>query len=210
MLIFSFALFSVHTSTAQLTLNTVNIPEKIEEGKFQFYSISKVGEDHSESYDCTWDMDDGTMKRMRNRFELGHTFRDDGNYTINFQVKDSKNNQVSISKQVKVVNMPPEVRFIDGEVDNTLNRRVKFEAIAYDPGSDDLTYKWDFGDGNTKEGRQFSNVMHTYDAPGAYNVRVTVDDGDGGSDYKEMTMSVETDWYATITGDYNFKVSGGA
>ncbi|GLR17610.1 PKD domain-containing protein [Portibacter lacus] len=210
LLIFSFALFSVHTSTAQLTLNTVNIPEKIEEGKFQFYSISKVGEDHSEYYSCTWDMGDGKKMVYLNQFSMGHTFRDDGNYTINFHVKDSKNNEVSIAQQVKVVNLPPEVRFMDGKVENNSNRRVKFEAIAYDPGSDELVYTWDFGDGNTKVGKQFRNVMHTYDAPGVYKVRVTVDDGDGGSDYKEMSVSVETDWHATITGDLNFKLSGGA
>jgi PKD repeat protein len=195
---------------AQLSLSSITFPDKIEEGKFLFYSIAKDGEDHSEYYSCTWDMDDGTKRVMLNQFELGHVFVDDGNYLINFKAKDSKDQEVSISQQVTVTNVDPEVRYLDGKVDDWSNRRVKFEAIAYDPGSDELTYKWNFGDGNTKEGKQFDEVTHTYDQPGVYKVRVTVNDGDDGTDYKEMSISVETDWHATISGDYNFELSGGA
>ncbi len=49
---------------------------------------------------------------------------------------------------------------------------------AADPDGDPLTYAWDFGDGTTGTG---ASVSHTYATAGAYNAKVTVSDGKGGS-----------------------------
>ena len=43
-----------------------------------------------------------------------------------------------------------------------------------DPNRDELTYSWDFGDGNRGSGVA---VMHVYQAAGAYDVTLTVSDG---------------------------------
>ncbi|TET90336.1 MAG: PKD domain-containing protein [Methanomassiliicoccales archaeon] len=78
---------------------------------------------------------------------------------------------------------------------------VTLEAIAYDPGSDDLRFLWDFGDGTSVEHIYYNNgnspdppispevnpirvadsVEHFYAHAGSYTVVLTVMDDDGGS-----------------------------
>ena len=50
-------------------------------------------------------------------------------------------------------------------------------ATVTEPGNDELTYSWDFGDGNIAEGQ---NVNHIFDYGGDYTVTLTVNDDDGG------------------------------
>ena len=48
-------------------------------------------------------------------------------------------------------------------------------ASGTDPDGDALTYTWDYGDGDTGEGRR---VWHVYEAAGMYTARVTAFDGE--------------------------------
>ncbi|MEE9152242.1 MAG: PKD domain-containing protein, partial [Thermoplasmata archaeon] len=90
------------------------------------------------------------------------------------------------------------------EVDLTgtiLKHGITFEATATDPGSDDLTFYWEFGDGGTLGPNTYFNdgmspdpfpspeinailatdiVYHAYTASGTYTVTLTVMDDDGG------------------------------
>ncbi len=52
---------------------------------------------------------------------------------------------------------------------------VTFAASATDADEDDLTYRWDFGDGATSTEQ---NPSHTYSAAGSYSAKVTVSDGE--------------------------------
>ena len=65
---------------------------------------------------------------------------------------------------------------------------VVFDASASaDADGDPLTYSWAFGNGLRGGGR---NIAHIFDAAGAYTVRLTVDDGRGGSAFVERSVSV--------------------
>jgi glucose/arabinose dehydrogenase/PKD repeat protein len=58
--------------------------------------------------------------------------------------------------------------------------RVQFDAgESRDPDGDALTYRWDFGDGDTSTN---DNPVNTFTEEGVYDVRLTVTDGNGGSD----------------------------
>jgi PKD repeat protein len=80
-------------------------------------------------------------------------------------------------------------------------RNITFEASVTDPGSDDLTFFWDFDDGTTSGPRTYFNdgvapdpypspeikpaefsesLVYSYATPGTYNVSLTVTDDDGG------------------------------
>ena len=87
---------------------------------------------------------------------------------------------------------------------------VRFEAVAVDPGSDDLTFEWDFGDNNTAQNSTVFNdgvrpdppmspggnfpftadteVSHVFLSPGTYIVTLRVYDDDGGS--TTITMAI--------------------
>jgi hypothetical protein len=51
-----------------------------------------------------------------------------------------------------------------------------YYGILYIPGSTNLTYLWDFGDGTTST-QAFPS--HTYATPGRYTICLTVDNGNG-------------------------------
>jgi outer membrane protein OmpA-like peptidoglycan-associated protein len=58
-----------------------------------------------------------------------------------------------------------------------------------DPDGDRLTYRWDFGEG-TMSSFTFPNATHRYAKAGAYTVRLTVDDGRGGSDTASCPITI--------------------
>ncbi len=80
------------------------------------------------------------------------------------------------------------------EVDLTtaiLSHGLTFEAIAYDPGADDLTFRWNFGDGTNitdfypNENKTFPIVVtgivtHTFPGSATYMITLTVEDDDFG------------------------------
>lgn len=60
---------------------------------------------------------------------------------------------------------------------------------AHDREGDNVTYKWDFGNGETKETTE-PNVTYAYANAGAYNLNVTVVDINGASTVSESTSIV--------------------
>jgi outer membrane protein OmpA-like peptidoglycan-associated protein len=86
-------------------------------------------------------------------------------------------------------NRPPVARFTaPAEVE--ADSLVTFMAEgSSDPDGDSLTYRWDFGDGSTQS-FTFPNATHRYTRAGNYPVRLTVDDGRGGSNTATGTVAV--------------------
>ena len=60
-------------------------------------------------------------------------------------------------------------------------------SASSDADGDALLYHWDFGDGTLGGGRQ---IAHVFSVGGSYSVRLTVDDGRGGSARVDRTVTV--------------------
>ena len=53
-----------------------------------------------------------------------------------------------------------------------------------------MSYTWDFDDGTPAVTVDTPTVQHTYNAPGAYEVTLTVEDEDGATDTDTTTAEV--------------------
>lgn len=77
---------------------------------------------------------------------------------------------------------------------------VTFGArVSFRPPGAQLTYEWDFGDGDVKR-TTGTTIGHVYDTPGSYQVRVSVR-GTGGADQRCATYCGGTDAVNVTVGD---------
>ena len=118
-----------------------------------------------------WDFGDGTTS---DQTVVKHCFDKAGEYSVSLTVVDESGKICGNGTAVTKVdaNFPPTAS-AGPEVKNCLGEASSFDASA-STASGTPTYMWDFGDGETGEGMRAS---HTYQKPGNYRVRLTVDDG---------------------------------
>jgi len=123
-----------------------------------------------------WNFGDGSVKEASSK--VTHAYRKGGIYTVRVTADDERNFPCSNSSDaIKIkVNTPP-VANAGNNLVCCVNAVNRFDASkSYDADGDDLTYKWDFGDGATAEG---AKVTHVYTKPGKYEVKLIVNDNSG-------------------------------
>jgi hypothetical protein len=138
---------------------------------------------------------------------VGHTYGDNGVYTINLTVEDDDGGVATYSTTITVNNVAPAITTDSMDQPNSqfilpIVHTLDFEATATDPGSDDLTFTWDWGDATSDITIYYNDgvapdpypspevnpmdvtdtVSHVYMEPGDYTMTLTVTDDDGGSD----------------------------
>ena len=131
-----------------------------------------------------WQFGDGTSASGRTP---SHVYTDEGTYTATLRVSDYDVPGVVVTDgaTVAVRNVAPSLSVlapaaaVPGEV-------VSMRAFPTDPGDDDLSVVWDFGDGDTATGL---SVDHPF-AAGTHTVAVSVSDGDGGAAVVEKRVVV--------------------
>lgn len=109
-------------------------------------------------------------------------------YTLEYGTGWFTANQNAILSKLKYNpgNRAPEAALEVDETAQGLPFTANFDASeSVDSDGDDLTYAWDFGDGNTATGAQ---VSHTYETAGSYNAVLTVTDKAGESITKQVKM----------------------
>ena len=167
------------------------------------------------------------------QFELEHIYGDNGEYVLTITVDGENGDQISKTIVITVHNVSPGLDF-DGHtsfkscrsIDHFMNFRVKWRACsdiiisyarvgeekvftttAVDPGTDDLTIKWNpgsetiyFNDGKTADPPAssmgvlpFSVTDETsivFEEPGWHKFTLTISDDDGGSVTRKVKVYV--------------------
>ncbi len=111
-----------------------------------------------------------------------------GNFTLTLKVTDPAGNIVEIQIPVSISDgLPPSnVNWsVSPGTSVTLGTTVVFTATALDPSG--VSYRWDFGDGETAEG---PNASYAYVSSGPWPVTLTVTDGVGNEAVYHFTVVV--------------------
>jgi hypothetical protein len=135
-----------------------------------------------------------------------HTYADDEAgqaddvYTVNVNVTDDDGGAGTTSFPVTVNNVAPTVTAISAPLSPVaLGSTVTASSSYSDPGSDDHTVTWSWGDGSTTQQTRGVDAdgpisaTHAYTATGVYAVSVQVDDHDGGVTTKTFEYVVVFD-----------------
>lgn len=122
-----------------------------------------------------WDLGDGTVKTGR---VVEHAHTAPGAYTVTLRATDGSDaaNAVGLDTARVTVNARPMAR-LGEDIAAERGETIAFDASAStDVDGDPLTYRWDFGNGETGAG---ATPSYAYQDVGTYRVTVTVDDGSG-------------------------------
>ncbi len=155
-----------------------------------------------------WDFDDGNESTAQNP---SHTYADDGTYDVELTVTDDDGTASTMSKTVTVSNTPPTAAFTVTTSVTIPGETLTFKAdTSYDLDGFITECAWQLGDGVTKTGEQ---ITHAYAHNGSYEVTLTVEDNDGGTDSESRTITVTAPPVASFTytieeGNVTFNASG--
>jgi hypothetical protein len=132
-----------------------------------------------------------------------HTYGDNGAFTVTVYVTDDDSGTQGTTLQITATpdNLPPSVSVTGGtSIDE--GQSVILTGAATDPGSDDLTFTWTWGDGSSSVTTYYNNgvgpdppnspggtfpftaadtATHPYGDNGLFTVNLEVADDDGGS-----------------------------
>jgi PKD repeat protein len=152
-------------------------PEAACMGELVVFDADQTTDDTPENLTYAWDFGDATKgegKQITKQYEKG------GTYPVMLTVNDNAGtacSSASMNKKISV-NTPPYAR-TGGNISKCLpsaeDYAVTFDASkSSDKDQDTLSYSWDFGDGESAQGK---TITHTYAKGGIYTAKLRVDDG---------------------------------
>ncbi|MBL7081597.1 MAG: PKD domain-containing protein [Candidatus Omnitrophica bacterium] len=153
-----------------------------EEYKVEFDGSASQDRDYDQ-LTYQWDFGDGTTSPSK---KTTHIYQKGGVYTAKLFVNDRCGSSCSSDVDlIKIrLNKPP-VADAGENITTCADNTVLLDAsYSYDEDGDELTYKWDFGNGITETGVQ---VEAKYNRGGTYLARLIIDDG------KNSNCSAATD-----------------
>jgi len=175
-------------------------PAPLPQIKEDDYSLKKCNDtfifDATKSYDprngkltYNWDFGDGLRSTEP---VVTHTYKEAGEYTVKLSVRNDSGLECDNSEVINKVkvNAAPLADFSAPDYVCPGSEVVFDASLTKDNTRDQLTYRWDFGDGTSGTGER---AYKTYKTSGLYKVRLTADDNEGtpcSLHYKEKIVSV--------------------
>ncbi|ABV89459.1 immune inhibitor A domain-containing protein [Shewanella pealeana] len=156
-------------------LNT-SISYSLQGREASFSANASGGDGH---YTYTWDF--GITGATSTEASPRYTYATDGNYLVSLTVTDG-NGASFINHLNVVVGSAIEVDFTH----SISNLQVSFSDQSTG-GNGELSYQWEFGDGNTSSA---ASPSYTYGTAGSYTVMLTVTDSMGQTAKKSATITV--------------------
>ena len=176
------ASLGVTVSNLPPTITSLTGDTEILEG--QTASFNALADDpHDAGLTYSWDFDDGAFGSGPS---VDHTYIDDGTYTVVLSVSDG-DDIVTDTLVVTVGNVDPTITSLNGDSNVAEGVAANFLASATTPGTDTLTYTWDFGDSSGGSG---ATVAHPYADDGVYTVTLTVTDQGAGEATADFIVAV--------------------
>ncbi|GAX59706.1 hypothetical protein SCALIN_C04_0194 [Candidatus Scalindua japonica] len=171
---------STDTASANITINTppsavFTVPGLACTGDELLFDAAGSSDVDGDSLTYTWDFGDGITDVGST---VTHVYSSGGSYSVGLTVDDNKGTVCSSDMTALNVriNTPPVANAGPNHV-CCLDAVSDFDGSrSSDADGDNLTYTWDFGDGNTGNG---AKVDHVYSKPGTYVVTLTVNDNSG-------------------------------
>ncbi|MGH6943483.1 MAG: PKD domain-containing protein, partial [Geminicoccaceae bacterium] len=170
------------TATAMITVNAapepvIGAPDAACPGEQLAFSAADSRDADGATLSYAWHFGDGASAEGP---KVSHAFTTPGRYDLTLAVDDGtgRNNSLQQITRSFHVNRPP--RALAGP-----DRMVcPGDPVAFDGGASVdwdgklVDYTWDFGDGTTANG---AKVVHPFETPGLYDVRLSVSDDSGSS-----------------------------
>lgn len=169
--------FSKNVTTIEAPTVSFSIPNPLCERTVVFTNSST--EPVGEQVAYTWDFGDGGTSGNKN---VSHTFLRDGQHTITL-TSSATNGCDDVEIVTITIDEKPRAGFVAADV--CQGNPVEFRNSSVASGN--LTYKWDFDNGNTST-QENEDVQ--YSASGAYDVSLIVSTANGCSDTVVETVNV--------------------
>jgi PKD repeat protein len=154
----------------------------------QFYAESFDMDDNNFEYH--WDFDDTTTSSIINP---KHVFDEIGLYNVRLTIYDGDGQEDSDTIQINVIDNYPPIAIASANLETgPAPCTISFIGEGYDIDGDQLKYHWDFENaliGGVQESIE-QNPSHTFNQPGTYLVKLTVEDEEGNIDTDTVKIVV--------------------
>ncbi len=186
------------------------VDQTVDEGDVVLFSGSFTDPGTADTHTYFWDFGDGSPV-ISDTLSPQYIYGDNDDYIVTLTVEDDDGGVGTDTLTVTVNNVAPIVSIESVEQPQLFDledltvimlETVYFNGTAHDPGSDDLTFTWDFGDGTAVVTTSYLNdppsfpvdilesLDHVYANPGEYAVTLTVEDDDGGVGVDTLILTV--------------------
>lgn len=162
------------TLTENIAVNNALPKAVISFNKQQEYPPLQVEFDGRQSSDkddeiveYEWDFGGNTKTGER----VTHTFQEPGTHKVKLTVTDEDSGSATETRTIKIAKPTPVAVINTNKTSGYKPLEIDFDASESTiPKGEIETYKWDFGDGLSREGK---NVSHTYKQAGEFEVTLT-------------------------------------